>query len=62
MGRLHLDSSIKEFNYRAFKTILSNFSLATIITGFIKVSPLGCCSCFLFVVDVYFTSYLCIQF
>ena len=40
-GYLHFDSSTSEFRNRAFIT-----HLARIITGFIKVFPLGCCSLF----------------
>ena len=35
-------SSIREFKYCAFKTFLSDSSLARIISGFINVFPLAC--------------------
>ena len=46
IGQLHFDSSISELRYLASRTILSDSSLATMITGLIKLLPFGCSSLF----------------
>ena len=44
MGQLHFDSSISELRYLASRTIFSDSTLARMITGLIKMFPLGCSS------------------
>ena len=46
IGQLHLDSSIRELRYLTSRTIFSDFLLARMITGLIKVLPFGCSSLF----------------
>ena len=46
IGPLHFDSSISELRYLASKTIFSDSPFARMITGLIKVLPLGCSSSF----------------
>ena len=46
MGQLHLVSSISEMRYLASRTIFSDFPLAKMITGLIKVLPFSCSSLF----------------
>ena len=45
-GQLHFDSSISELRYLASRTILSDYSLARMITRLIKVLLFGCYSLF----------------
>ena len=46
MGQLHFDSSISELRNLASKTIFNDSPLARMITGLMKVLPLGCSSLF----------------
>ena len=44
MGQFHFDSSISDFKYRATKTILRDSLMARLMTEFINVFPMSCCS------------------
>ena len=46
MGQLHFDSSFSELRNLASKTIFNDSPLARMITGLMKVLPLGCSSLF----------------
>ena len=46
-GQLLFDSTIREIKYCTFKTVLSDYLLARIITGKVIVFSSGCCSLFI---------------
>ena len=56
MGQLNFDLSISELRYLASRTIFSDYPLAWMIIGVLKVFPFGCSS--LFTGDIYIRIFL----